>query len=59
MDLKPNEYRCEACNGVFEKGWSDDQARSELGEAFPGVGTEDCGMVCDDCYRDMKAKGYI
>ena len=32
--LKPNEYQCEACKGVFEKGWSDEEALNEAKELF-------------------------
>jgi DNA-directed RNA polymerase subunit RPC12/RpoP len=51
--LKTNEYKCTACGGVFEKGWSDDEAVAELNETFGSVPMEDCGIVCDDCYRKM------
>ena len=46
-------YQCAVCGGVFEKGWSDDEAAAELGEVFPGIGQQDCVLVCDDCYRLM------
>jgi hypothetical protein len=51
--LKTNEYKCEACGGVFEKGWSDDEAVAELDATFGGVPVEDCAIICDDCYRKM------
>jgi hypothetical protein len=47
------EFRCAACGGVFDKGWSDDEAAAELGRAFPGFTTDDCDLVCDDCYDRM------
>jgi hypothetical protein len=50
--MKPNEYKCAACGGVFEKGWSDEEALAELDATF-GVPVEDCALVCDDCYREM------
>ena len=51
--LKPNQYKCAACHGVFDKGWSDEEAKAELGVNFPGMTTDDCGIVCDDCYKAM------
>jgi uncharacterized protein with PIN domain len=49
--LKPNEYRCARCNGVFEKGWTDEAAIDELNQKFPRFSTAMCELVCDDCYR--------
>lgn len=51
--MKPNEYRCAVCKGVFEKGWSEEEAQSELGEVFPEFTTDECDLVCDDCYKKM------
>ena len=51
--LKSNEYRCAVCKGVYEKGWSDEEAIEELGGNFPGIDIDDCGVVCDDCYKEM------
>jgi hypothetical protein len=51
--LKPNEYQCAACAGIFEKGWGDEVAKEELSNTFPGYETEDCALVCDDCFKAM------
>lgn len=51
--IGPNEYKCAACGGVFEKGWTDEEAKEELGTTFPGIGAEDCDLVCDDCFKKM------
>lgn len=48
-----NQYRCAACGGVFGKGRTDEEARAELMDDFPGYGVEDCALVCDDCHREM------
>ena len=47
-------YKCERCGGVFEKGWSDEEAIAEMGEVFPGATQEQCGLVCDPCYQKMR-----
>jgi PHP family Zn ribbon phosphoesterase len=51
--MKSNEYKCATCGGVFEKGWSDDEAVAELDATFVVVPVEDCVLVFDDCYRKM------
>lgn len=49
--LKPNEYQCAACHGVFEYGWSDDLATEELHQNFGEFDKADCAVICDDCYQ--------
>ncbi len=44
-------YRCALCKGVFEKGWSDEEAKAEYGQVFPGKPLEEADVVCDDCYK--------
>ena len=51
MQLKPNEYKCAKCGGIFQNDWSEKGALLEQSENFPGVGVEDCEVVCDDCYK--------
>lgn len=46
-------YECSNCHGVFEKGWSDEEATAELGENFPGFQPTACEIVCDDCYQKI------
>jgi uncharacterized protein with PIN domain len=54
MNLNPNEYRCAECEGVFEKGWSEEEAKAEAAknrfDAFP---QEEMVIVCDDCYKKI------
>lgn len=47
------KYTCAMCGGTFDKGWSDAEALAELAAKFQGFGPEECGLVCDQCYRDM------
>jgi hypothetical protein len=45
-------YTCQHCKGVFESGWSDDEALKEMKENFgPDLAKDDCVIVCDDCYN--------
>lgn len=48
-----NEYRCASCGETFEKGRSDDEAKEELSNTFPGWDEDDCDLVCDDCWKKM------
>ncbi len=48
-DIGPNEYRCSACGGIFENGWSDEEALAESKKLWPGVQPEECVEICDDC----------
>lgn len=51
--LGPNQYQCEACGGIFNKGWSDEEAAAELSATFPGFTPDESGIVCDGCYKAM------
>jgi hypothetical protein len=39
------------CGEVNEKGWSDEEAIKELDAVFQYFSTEECDVVCDDCYE--------
>lgn len=54
-DIKPNEFRCFACSRVFEKAWSEKEARDELDANYSGFAPDDCVMVCGDCYKAMRS----
>ncbi len=49
--LHTDEYRCDACGGVFNFGWTEEEARAEA--ADNGVTEDNPAMVCDDCYNIM------
>ncbi len=51
--LKANEYQCAQCGGIFEKGWSDEEANKEAKEKFPNLKQLDSEIVCDDCYKEL------
>ena len=50
QQLASNEYRCEDCGNVYEKGWTDEEASQESQAAF-GITTG--AVVCDDCYNKI------
>jgi hypothetical protein len=43
------QYRCEMCQGVFDEGWSDEEAHKEADAN--GLDPAECGICCDDCYK--------
>jgi hypothetical protein len=53
MKNMSDKYKCAVCDGIFTKGWTDEEAAAELGQKFPGVSTDNCDLVCDDCYKKM------
>lgn len=48
-EIKPGQYRCEMCNKIFDFGWSEEEAKAEA--KSKGLDVNDCGIVCDDCYK--------
>lgn len=45
------EYVCAVCRGSFVKEIPDSEAIAEM-ESF-GTAKEDCGIICDDCWKKM------
>jgi hypothetical protein len=44
-----DQYRCAMCQGIFDHGWSDENAKKEAEEK--GIDTDDAAIICDDCYK--------
>jgi len=51
--LKENQYQCENCGGIFERGQSDEKALEELSKEFPNTSIDNCVLVCDNCYKEI------
>jgi len=51
--MKNNEYQCALCNGIFEKGWTDEEALEEYKNNFSDCKHEDYDVVCDNCYKEI------
>ena len=49
----PGKFRCAECDGLFNKGRSDEDAAAELCTPFPGATTDDCALICDDCFKAL------
>jgi DNA-directed RNA polymerase subunit RPC12/RpoP len=58
--MKENEYKCSACNKLFRKGWTDEEAAMEtIKNGFENIPPEDMAIICEDCYNNlMNNSGY-
>lgn len=56
-DFDPKkQYRCEQCGGVFDFGWTDEEAKAEMAaNGWGDMPPEDMAIVCDDCYNGVIA----
>lgn len=57
--MDSNKYQCAECGGVFEKGWTEEEAVAEMQENFGAIDVKDCVLVCDDCYQRTMAERAI
>lgn len=48
-------FKCFNCKGIFEKAWSDEEARQEASAIFGDIERWASKQVevCDDCYQLM------
>ena len=46
-------YKCANCGETFEEAWSDEEAKKEAADLFPGVPQACMEVVCDDCWKKM------
>jgi hypothetical protein len=51
--VNPDTYTCEACNQVFEKGRSDDEAMAESKQMWGDIPPEDQAVICESCFREF------
>ena len=52
--MKPEEFKCEECGGIFEKGWTDNEARLEqIENEFGNIPNNQLAVICDDCYKKI------
>jgi rubredoxin len=59
--MKDNEYKCGHCGNVYEKGWTDEEAKKEAEEIFgkhPDDWNDGQVVICDDCFNLMNPKNH-
>jgi hypothetical protein len=54
--MKKNEYKCDICQNVYEKGWTDEEAEQEVKEIWGHIPAEDRAVICDDCFNHRTPK---
>jgi antirestriction protein len=47
-------FRCDMCQRVLGKAWSDDEAVKEMHSRFPGATKSEVLVVCDDCNDSLQ-----
>lgn len=47
-------FTCDGCGRTYQKGWTDEEAKAEYAERFPGQEDAETATVCDDCDRQMR-----
>ncbi len=52
--MKKNEFQCSMCGNIYEKGWTEEEARAEQKEN--GFENLECDIVCDNCYNKLGLK---
>lgn len=62
-NIKANQFKCECCLGIFEEGWTEEEAQKErIKNGFGDIPDEDLARVCEDCYQMLMAangRGWI
>lgn len=51
--MKPDEFQCDLCHGIFPKEWSDAEMDAESAELFGDIPPGDAAVVCDGCFVAM------
>lgn len=52
--MKDKEYTCAVCGETFVGTQSEEDAEAEMKGIFGNnFKKEDCGVVCDDCWKKM------
>jgi hypothetical protein len=47
-------FRCDMCQRVLGKSWSDEEAVEEMRSRFPGANRSEMLVVCDDCNHSLQ-----
>jgi hypothetical protein len=50
---KQETFRCDGCQRVLKKGWSDEDAVREMQTLYPEADPSETLIYCDDCIDDL------
>ncbi len=55
MERAEKLYKCEICGGIYERGWTEEEATEEAKKHGWDVGEDPDSyvIVCDDCYKKV------
>lgn len=53
--IRADQFRCDVCHGVFQKGWSDSEAEADCTRLFGPIALSERGTACEDCWKEMAA----
>jgi hypothetical protein len=46
-------FRCDGCQRVLKKAWTDADAMAEMQERFPGADASQTMILCDECVNEL------
>ena len=47
-----NMFQCGMCEGIFEKEWTDKEAKEESQELWGDLPEEEFEIICDTCFNE-------
>lgn len=55
--VKPDEYKCDICGGIFKQVMTDAEAIEQFHREFKDVpvAPENLAVVCDECYKKLRS----
>jgi hypothetical protein len=53
---KQESFRCDGCQRVLQKDWTDEDALEEMKENYGNTDTSETVVLCDDCMAIFKLK---
>lgn len=51
-------FKCEKCDGVFNKKHSDDKAKKEFYNTYSHILDEEINLICEECFNKFAKSFY-
>jgi hypothetical protein len=55
---KQESFRCDCCQRVLKKGWTDEDALDEMKENYGNIEASAIITLCDDCIATLKPRSW-